>query len=652
MKRILKIFLFIFFIFSPNVWANEVLVKNYKLQNNIDMNGIYSKYNFNFYVNENWKVTDDSYIYLNVNISDMIKYKNSVITVYLNNLPIGSIELYGQKNIQKAIPLQVKKIKTGFNNIKIAAFKMIDTEDRFEEINIGNYIELLADSYVHIEYIEMDLEPFLNNFPYPFLKLGHENKFETVILTANDKDAYLAMLYLSATLGKYDAYSNLNLNVKHIKDFNGDDVDKNIIILASYWDLDGKTRQVINDDEKAKMANNALVKIIKSPYNEKKYMLLVTSFDNKKIIEAAKTLGDIEFIKDVDSNKLFVSEYKMPKEQEKKIKFTLKDLGFNDITLNLFENDLNFMVEIPKEESLKDDAYIELNFRYSKLLDFNKSSICVYINGVPYQDKKLSEKNSTLDSFRVSFRDLKDISKLNIGVKFNLVSKTKEEVYLQEDLFAVLLNSSYVYIPTKHEKRRDLKYYPAPFVENGKFNNLNLVILDNLDNNDLTSLSNIFAFLGHSINTLDGLYLDKTIDKTKNNLLYAPSQFENMKDIFKVFIENGIYKVKDELNISLNDDDAVIEISDGFLENTFVAAFLVTDKTKIKNIERYLSDFDFVERISGDVCLINSRGAVKCYELNKRNIVDNNKRLLLLLSVTSAIIVLILLIFVAIRFKE
>ncbi|WDC85185.1 hypothetical protein PL321_06865 [Caloramator sp. mosi_1] len=47
---------------------------------------------------------------------------------------------------------------------------------------------------------------------------------------------------MSSALGRYDAYSNLNLRAKHIKDFNVDDVDKNIIVIASYWDLEDKLK--------------------------------------------------------------------------------------------------------------------------------------------------------------------------------------------------------------------------------------------------------------------------------------------------------------------------------------------------------------------------------------------------------------------------
>jgi len=653
MKRVLKIIVIMLFIFSSKVWANEVKVKNYKLQNNVEMNGIYSKHSFNFYVDEHWKVTGDSYVYLNINVSDMIKYKNSSITVYINGSPIGSINIYDKKNIQQAIPIQVEKLNVGFNNIKIVAFKMIDGEDRYEKINIANYIELLSDSYVHIEYYEDNIEPSINKFPYPFLKLGNENKFDTVILVGDEKEEYLSMLYLSAAFGKYDNYSNLNLNVKHIKDFNVDDVDKNIIILSSYWGLGDEFRKEIKDDEKVKIADRAMVKIVKSPYNENKYMLLITSFDSKKIVEATKSLGDSNFIKEIEEDRFFIDEYRSFKEDDKKDFITLKDLGFKDAILNSFLNDFNVVVDIPKEERLKDNAYIELKYRYSTLLDFDKSTMCVYINGLPYQDKRLSEKNSNSDSMKISLKEFKNNSRLNIGVKFNLVSKTKyKELNIDDDLFAVLLDSSYIYIPTEYQKRMDFRYYPVPLVEKGKFNNLNLVIPKNIENSDLTSISNIFAYIGHSIKTLEGLSINFVFDKSKNNLVYGVDINDELNQKMNIFIENGIYKVKNKLNINLSEDDAVIEIADGITDGTFIIAFLAKDKEKLKNIERYLSDFDFVEKLKGNLCVINQRGMVKCYELKNKNFVDNNKRLILGFLITTSIIVLILLIFVAIKYRE
>ncbi|WP_027309019.1 cellulose biosynthesis cyclic di-GMP-binding regulatory protein BcsB [Caloramator sp. ALD01] len=623
MKRILKIFIILFLVFSQTIYAENIGIKNYKLNNNVELRGIRSYYDFNFYVDENWFLKDESYVYLNINISEAIKYKNSMLTVYLNGSSVGSVEIYGKKNIQTAFFLKREKMKVGFNSLRICAFKMIDGEDSYEDTNIGNWIEIQDDSYVHIEYEENMENIRLSNFPYPFLKRGNDDGFNTVILTGEDLDSYLALFYLSAVFGRYDAYSNLSLRVEHIKDFSVDDVDKNIIVISPYFELDENFKKYIDSEDRSKISNNALVKLIKSPYNVDRYVLIITSFDSKKLIFAAKALGDIDFLKGVYDDTFYVGEYKQKNREIYQDRVTLKDLGYKDIVLNGIDNEVDFFIEIPKDRSLKEEAFAQFNLRYSNLIDFEKSSLCIYVNDIPYLDKALSLEKSRGDSIRLSLKDVVQSGSVKLKLKFNLVPKDKRNTaYLANNLFAVILKDSIIYKPTKIEKRRDLLFYPAPLIEDGEFNDLNVVIPSSLDGEDLSNLSNIFAFLGHSIKGLEGLSVSLFVDKSKNNLIYGLN-LKELQDNLYVAKKDRRYKAKE--NIVLNEGDGVIELIYGvYAKDKFILTLNAVKREGIKNISKYLSDFDLVERLRGNVCVINSMGTVKTYYIeNEKSIYKN-----------------------------
>ncbi|MBZ4664014.1 MAG: cellulose biosynthesis cyclic di-GMP-binding regulatory protein BcsB [Caloramator sp.] len=622
MKRILKIFIILFLVCSKNIYAEDIGIKNFKLNDNIELRGVRSYYDFNFFVDENWILKDESYVYLNINISEAIKYKNSMLSVYLNGSPVGSVKIYGKKNIQTAFFLKREKIKVGFNSLKISAFKMIDGEDYYEDINIGNWIEIQDDSYVHIEYEENMENIRVSNFPYPFLKMGNDDGFNTVILTGEDLDSYLALFYLSAVFGRYAAYSNLNLRVEHIKDFNVDDVDKNIIVISTYFDLDEKLKKYIDSEDRSKMSNNALVKLIKSPYKEGRNVLIITSFDSKKLIFAAKALGDIDFLKGVYGNTFYVGEYKQKNREIYQDRVTLKDLGYKDIVLNGIDNEVDFFIEIPKDRSLKEEAFVQFNLRYSNLIDFKKSSLCIYVNDIPYLDKALSLEKSRGDSIRLSLKDVAQSGNVKLKLKFNLVPKDIINTAYLNNPFAVVLNDSVIYKPTKIEKRRDLLFYPAPLIEDGEFNDLNVVIPTSLDGEDLSNLSNIFAFLGHSIKTLEGLSVSLFVDKSKNNLIYGLN-LKELQDNLYVEKKDRRYKAKE--NIVLNEGDSVIELIYGvFAKDKFILTLEADGREGIKNISKYLSDFDLVERLKGNVCVINSMGTVKTYYIENEKIIYKN----------------------------
>ncbi|WDC85184.1 cellulose biosynthesis cyclic di-GMP-binding regulatory protein BcsB [Caloramator sp. mosi_1] len=148
-----------------------------------------------------------------------------------------------------------------------------------------------------------------------------------------------------------------------------------------------------------------------------------------------------------------MSEYK-PKDCETlKEKSTLKELGYKDIVLNSIDNEAEFFIEIPKDKSLTKDAYFEFYLRYSNLLDFNKSSLCIMVNDVPYTDKTLSLEKIQRDSIRINLREIAETGTIKLKLKFNLIPKNKKDVAdVAENLFAVILSDSILYKPTKQEK--------------------------------------------------------------------------------------------------------------------------------------------------------------------------------------------------------
>lgn len=647
MKKVLKIIVIMLFIFSAKVWANEVKVKNYKFQNNIEMNGVYNVYSTSFYVDGYWKINDESYVYLNMNVSEMIKYKNSSLVVFLNNQPVGSIEVgNGQKNIQRAINIPGKYIKGGFNEFKIVTYKFIDNNDCKDFVNPANYIDILNDSYIHIEYTEEESNITLKDFPYPLFKRDGDEFLNSLIVVDKSKEAYLALLYLSSALGKANPYSNVDLNIKYFSEMTKDDFEKNIIFISQYRKLDEKLKQFITIKDIGKMSNAACIKLVKSPYKQGKYILIITAFDEEKLAIATRALGDEDFISSLNDSVCYVNDYDKKFEQQKKEKLTLKDLGYEDFSLNNFSNEATFAINIPREYSLKKDAYLELAFRYSSLLDFKKSSILVYINGKPYKDKKLNLEFSNKDTLRVNLSEFKDNSYLEFKVKFYLYPRDGNCLsYFDTNLFATLLSSSLLNIPTEYKVRRDFRYYPAPFVEGGKFNNLNVVITDDLKSYEVTALANIFAYLGHSISVLDGLSVDYYVDINKNNLIYGKNEdaTKKFKEILPIYLEDG-YSIKEGIDISLSNDDAILEIADVSDENKFVAAFIVNNNKNIRNIEKYLKDFDFVARLNGDVCIINSSGNLRSYNVanDHQNIWYKNKSMGVFVAAAFGILLIIL----------
>ncbi|GFR36306.1 cellulose biosynthesis cyclic di-GMP-binding regulatory protein BcsB [Thermobrachium celere] len=601
MKKIIYFFILLFFIFTPECYSEDVKVINYKLQENMEIKGVYNEFNMNFYVNDHWIVSDNSYVYINLNISEMIKYPSSSLTIYLNNSPIGTINLFGTKNIQTAVPIPSKKVKKGFNTLSFKVFKVINKEDCLDFINPANWVEFLEDSYIHLEYLDENKNITLRDFPYPFLKKGQDIPVDALILTSRSLDDINAVLYLSSIFGKYEPYSNLDINIKFMDEFNNE--DKNIIVISDYNKLNDRFKAYITEYEKKELNNKALIKLIPSPNG--KYILLITSLNSKKIIEAVKVLGYEEYLEGLKGTSTLFEGYKMDYNTTLSDTLTLMDLGYDDFVLNN-QNEAVFSIGIPKEYELKDDAYLELKYRYSNMLDFKSSYLTVFINGRPYLDKPLSAEKSLGDSLKISLKEFKNNSYIEVKVKFNLYPREKNCIdYYNNRLFAVLLNSSIFYIPKEYKTRRDLIYYPAPFVEGYSLNNLNLVLPKNITSRELKYLCNIFSYLGHSMKVIDNLTVSSQLDENRNNFVYINSG----EEIKLSSLNKEVY----EMLMGLKQNESAFSLFDN--RGSFLAVLKSVNSENIKNIGIYLSNFDSTPRLKGQICIVDENGRLRYYEV-------------------------------------
>lgn len=160
---------------APKITANtQNMVKNIPMSEDATIKGIFGGHSIFFFVDENWQVKDDCFLELVFSQSEIKKYKNSTLTVLVNNVPIKSITLSDKadyKAIEK-IPLPKEQIIKGYNSIKFSTYHRITEESCTDDLNPANWITLHSESYIHIEYEEIPDKIGINDYPYPYLKVS------------------------------------------------------------------------------------------------------------------------------------------------------------------------------------------------------------------------------------------------------------------------------------------------------------------------------------------------------------------------------------------------------------------------------------------------------------------------------------------------
>lgn len=366
--------------------------KNYFVGSDIRMEGVVGSHSIFVPIDEHWKVKDNAYIEIFYTTSVISEYDFSSMTVYVNNSPIESFwindKVAGQKHL--TIPLPKEKLTTGFNNVSFVSYHRLTDNICEDDANSANWILLGKETRVHIEYEELFDNDDLLDFPYPFIKTSRDLPLDFVLTLADEprKADVQASLMLSAYTGLINRFTNVNYQIKSFEETSKK--LNNLIFIGSIESIPNELKDVFTTDELQRMELEAIVKKVISPYNSTRRILMIVSDDEKSVIEAVKALTRNEMVSQMDkSTQWFSMESAITEPEENENDYMdLRSLGYGHI---LFEGrkrgSASAFINVPPTWVVTDEAKILIKFKYSDIIQYEKSSISVFINNVPVGSK-------------------------------------------------------------------------------------------------------------------------------------------------------------------------------------------------------------------------------------------------------------------------
>ena len=661
MKKHLMIFLILLFMCIPithvhaltidsnNNGSNDssiIKTYDYKFSSDTTLTGVFAADTFPFDVTKDWSPSS-CYLNLVFTQSPLLNKNQDTITVLLNNNAIYSEniskKLGYKENIKVAIPID--SLASGSNEIKIKTYKTITNSPCADDVNPSNWITIHKESFVHLDFTDKTNSSTLKNYPYPFMKPVDVTPTNSIILLpdgASSAETTGAML-ITANFGKRRDFDNVNINIyqnssSQIKK------DTDIIYIGSKNDTPPELLSMLSAAELKSADTNAIIKYGPSPYNKDKKLLLILSNNTQNLVKACKLLSNSNQMPQFDvntitvDNKLNVSDIKAPT----KDLYSFLDMGYGDTTLQgLFKQQSTFNVSIPNNKLIEDTAKIAIKMKYSQNLDFNRSLMSVYINGIPVGSVKLSAAKANDDSVELRLpSEVRNMSNYNITVSFDLEEKDVTCKLSQgSSPWAFISNQSYIYLPSKASKDYSLENYPSPFISNGSFNNTLIVIPDKPSIKELNYLANILAFEGHSLKLNTGNF---NVIKTS---LFDKSKYTGNIIVFGLPQDNKLIKdLNNSLNIKFNSSytaflsNSKMNLSDGYSSNLasldmFTSPYnnkstiMVITAIKEEDLAlatNYLTDYDLIKSLTGDGLVIDGDGNIKhgYYNIKDPTIID------------------------------
>lgn len=274
---------------------------------------------------------------------------------------------------------------------------------------------------------------------------------------------------------------------------------------------------------------DSVVQIAASPWNKNRVVLVVGANEDASIINAARAFstGDLR----VGGNRslsIVTGVQSLAKAQDlTSVDQSFETMGYDsqvvgEVGLNM----LDYTFEIPQGYTIGPDAYVNLVFSHSSLLEYQRSNIVVRLNNEPIGSIRLSDETAALGQQKVflpasAIRPGSNRLSLDIYLEpqNECVNPFLDGLWMRIDS-ASLLHLPYVPVITTASILADLKRYPAPLAFDPEMNDLAFV----LARNDVTGwdvAAHIAFQLGNTnaiqIAALEVHYPDSIPDETKMN---------------------------------------------------------------------------------------------------------------------------------------
>lgn len=613
---------------------SDNIVKTYKYENDVKMNGVISSNDKFFNVQNNWTV-NNAKVNLVFTKSELLDVDYSTITVFVNDTPVESQKLSGKKEYKKTtqIDIPIDLLKDGYNKVSIKAYKTISEKVCRDDSNTANWLVIHKESNISIKYNYKSSSNLISNYTENYFNLDNGSNVETTLLIPNKYTSgeLSAGMIFSGDFGSKLKYDNLNFDLKLYKDFSNK--NNNVIFVGKESNSPSKILDLLSKDERSNLDKNCVIKQVPAIYNKNKKMLLLISNNDKLLENAAKLISSNLLISNLDKSTIIINENTHIEDLDSKDKGNrvyLEELGYENILMKgPFSQEITMDVNTPKDKVATSSSKIKFNIRYAQNLDFERSLVTVYVNDVPIGSKKLYKDKNNKDTIEFDFpKEIVGKNYYQIKVVFNLELLDLQCVTRDTDNPWAYISSKNSFIEFDYEdnNKLNLDNYPYPFVKNHMYNDLKIIVPSKLTSKQLTHIANIVSYIGREVNYNNGEFSViqedelKKEDKNSNLLVIGTptnnSLIKNINNSLNLkFNDNFIgYKSDGKINFTGDFDSRLSSIQlikSPYKKDKNVMVICATYPKYLNLTAEYLSNMTLAKTLKGDTIVIGENSYIK-----------------------------------------
>lgn len=490
------------------------------------LEGIYTEEYVYFSVPEYWNI-ESAEAKLRIELSPLLLDVPASLTFSLNGVPVYSVDLDyaagSQQTIEVAIP--VEDLNVGYNNFSVTGYARIYDEDGcLDDVSEANWVAIKADSYIAVDYDLKEAAYQISEYPYPLISTANESGENVAVVVPDQASAaeLTAAAWIRSGLAQEVKNKDM-IKMQYLSAYEG----QNAVVVASYENLSDSMKKTVKQAEIEEDDLKDAAAICVEKTQEGNCLILVTSKSEECLSEAAQYLLDDTRTSQDDTSFVLVT-----KDSSKMLKDAIEEKKAGNYTISELTNGadgLHFTGAFRREQSvylpyasgyvLGTSGTMDLNFRYSKNLDFTRSLLTVYINDVPVASKKLEKDKAEGDTFSFTLPDdMAGEQITNICFAFDLEIPDMYCTYRTDDMpWAFITGDSSMYLPIGSGSSLSFDVKPFPFVKAGYCKDMLFVVPDQMSQEELNLFGEVLSLYGSAMEPYGNLQVVTSSDFKKSD---------------------------------------------------------------------------------------------------------------------------------------
>ena len=405
-----------------------------------------------------------------------------LLSIKINDVSVGNLPLggYGPQTLSVSIPISAF-VSARSDGIQFIYIELTDYPrcDKDEQV----VLFLRTTSHLRVAHSVIPLQPNIRRLPRPFYQRSIQPDIAALVVPDQPSaDELQAALNVAAGFGRMTAGNlGLTLTTPSLLQRAGP-VTSNLILVGKAGTFTGLLGKQFNKvawpippheqgfDNADIAPDDGVLQMVSSPWDDSRALLWVGSETDAGLLKAARALSSGSVRALTTPNVAVVSGTRPPTDTaELSTDFDLSDLGYDSQEFaGPGVRYSNFQFYVPENVRAKSDAYFEVNYLHSALLNYASSGLIVTLNGEYIGSARFSDSSTQLSKERIALpANSIRTGKNDLGVQVDLAPRNQCGNSLR--LWAALRRESRVHLPLAplpaggDGARPNLSRYPKPF---------------------------------------------------------------------------------------------------------------------------------------------------------------------------------------------